>query len=44
MYMNGKKPTKTEIIEYLKDQMYDDDEWEQLILEIIYYRGEEEWN
>ena len=42
MYMNGKKPTKTEIIEYLKDQMYDDDEWEQLILEIIYYRGEEE--
>ena len=40
--METKKPNKTEIIEYLKDQMYDDDEWKQLLADIIYYRGEEE--
>jgi len=31
----AKKPTKTEIVAYLRDQLFDDDDWEELMEEII---------
>ena len=31
----AKKPTKTEIIRYLKDQYFDDDDWELLLEEVL---------
>lgn len=34
----AKKPTKTEIIAYIRDQYFDEDEWDQLIEDIIRYR------
>jgi hypothetical protein len=36
------KPTKTEIVAYIKDQYFPGDEWEELIAEIIRYRCDEE--
>jgi hypothetical protein len=39
--MANKKPTKTEIVAYLRDQYYDDDEWQELLDEIIRWRVEE---
>ena len=36
--MASKKPTKTEIIAYLRDQFFTEDEWEEILFEIIRYR------
>jgi len=35
--MGRTKPTKTQIIAYLRDQYFDDDEWEDLIQEVLKY-------
>jgi len=34
----AKKPTKSEIVAYIKDQYFTSDEWEELLSEIIRYR------
>ena len=36
--MASKKPTKTEIVAYMKDQYFTTDEWEEILSEIIRYR------
>jgi hypothetical protein len=35
--MASKKPTMKEIIAYLREWMFDDEEWEQMLLDIKRY-------